>query len=140
MPWWRLSQAGWDDCSKPLRTGDLDGTAFAPGARLGQVVLVNICASWCRPCLPEFPSLHRLDSSFAESNFAIVSANFSEHGGRVKLFSMQVPVELPLLMDYHAAISKDWIIYVYPSSYLVDRKGNNVTLTLEHWNGIQPKT
>jgi peroxiredoxin len=27
-------------------------------------------------------------------------------------------------MDYDASISKGWMIYVYPSSYLVDRQGN----------------
>jgi hypothetical protein len=35
----------------------------------------------------------------------------------------QVPVELLVLMDYDASISKDWMIYVYPSSYLVDHQG-----------------
>ena len=31
---------------------------------------------------------------------------------------------MPVLMDYDAAISKDWMIYVYPSNYLVDHQGN----------------
>ena len=26
-------------------------------------------------------------------------------------------------MDYDASIAKDWMIYVYPSSYLVDHQG-----------------
>ena len=26
-------------------------------------------------------------------------------------------------MDYDASTSKDWMIYVYPSSYLVDHQG-----------------
>jgi hypothetical protein len=54
-------------------------------------------------------------------------------------FSEQVPVELPLLMDYDGKVSTDWKIYVYPSRYLVDHQGNYATHTWEHSNGIQRK-
>jgi hypothetical protein len=43
---------------------------------------------------------------------------------RVGRFRQQVPVELPVLIDYDAAISKKGMVYVYPSSYLVDHQGN----------------
>jgi len=52
-----------------------------------------------------------------------VSSSRGEARARIARFLQQVPVELPLLMDYDASISKDWMIYVYPSSYLVDHQG-----------------
>ena len=106
-----------------LRLQDLDGTSFALDAHRDQVVLVNFWASWCRPCVTEIPSLHRLEAMLEDTDFRIVTVNVGEDRERVRLFLQQVPVELPLLMDYDAAISKDWMIYVYPSSYLVDRQG-----------------
>ena len=101
-----------------------DGQPYALGEQGGSVVLVNFWASWCRPCVDEIPSLHRLASAFEDSAFSVVTVNVGEDRERVARFLKQVPVELPLLMDYDASFAKDWMIYVYPSSFLVDRQGN----------------
>jgi thiol-disulfide isomerase/thioredoxin len=108
----------------PLSLIDLDGHPFKLEDHAGRIVLVNFWASWCRPCVTEIPSLHRLDATIANDGFRIVTVNVGEDRERVAEFLQQVPVELPVLMDYDASISKDWMIYVYPSSYLVDHQGN----------------
>jgi len=106
-----------------LRLTGFDGQPYALENQAGSVVLVNFWATWCRPCVDEIPSLHRLAAAFEGSAFAVVTVNVGENRERVARFLKQVPVELPLLMDYDASISKDWMIYVYPSSYLVDHQG-----------------
>jgi thiol-disulfide isomerase/thioredoxin len=106
-----------------LRLQDLDGADFALNALRDQVVLVNFWASWCRPCVTEIPSLHRLEAALADTDFRIVTVNVGEDRARVSQFLRQVTVELPVLMDYDGRIAKDWMIYVYPSSYLVDYQG-----------------
>lgn len=103
---------------------DLHGGSFNLFEHRGQVVLVNFWASWCKPCVAEIPSLRRLDASLAGEDFRIVTVNVGEEATRIERFLQQVQVELPVLMDYDASISKGWMIYVYPSSYLVDRQGN----------------
>jgi thiol-disulfide isomerase/thioredoxin len=106
-----------------LRLFDFNGAPFALDAHRGQVVLVNFWASWCRPCVAEIPSLHRLEAALEDTAFKIVTVNVGEDRARVGRFLQKVSVELPVLMDYDAAISEDWMIYVYPSSYLVDHQG-----------------
>ena len=106
-----------------LKLTDFDGQPFALEEQIGKMVLVNFWASWCRPCVDEIPSLHRLAAKFEEDAFAVVTVNVGEDRARIARFLQQVPVELPLLMDYDASIAKDWMIYVYPSSYLVDHQG-----------------
>jgi thiol-disulfide isomerase/thioredoxin len=101
----------------------IDGSPFRLEDHVGQVVLVNFWASWCRPCVTEIPSLHRLEAALGDDDFRIVTVNVGEDRERIAEFLLQVPVELPVLMDYDASISKDWMIYVYPSSYLVDHQG-----------------
>lgn len=107
----------------PLQLTDLDGADFVLEAHRGEVMLINFWASWCRPCVVEIPSLHRLDAKLKEDDFRIVTVNVGEDAERINRFTQQVAVELPILMDYDASISRDWKIYVYPSSYLVDRQG-----------------
>jgi len=106
-----------------LRLTGFDGQSYALEDQRGSVVLVNFWASWCRPCVDEIPSLHRLAVRFEDDAFSIVTVNVGEDRARVARFLQQVPVELPLLMDYDASIAKDWMIYVYPSNYLVDHQG-----------------
>ena len=106
-----------------LESVGFDGQPYALEDQAGSVVLVNFWASWCRPCVDEIPSLHRLAAKFEGSAFAVVTVNVGEDRARIARFLKQVPVELPLLMDYDARIAKDWMIYVYPSSYLVDHQG-----------------
>jgi thiol-disulfide isomerase/thioredoxin len=126
---------------RPLRLSDMDDSPFRLEDHAGQVVLVNFRVSWCRPCVTEIPSLHRLYAAVDEDDFRIVTVKVDEDRERISGFLQQLPVELPVLMDYDASISKDWMIHVYPSSYIWSiTRGKTVTLTLEHWNGIQQKT
>ena len=108
----------------PLGLTDINGRPFTLDEHAGRVLLVNFWTSWCRPCVTEIPSLRRLDALLADTDFDIVTVNVGEDRARVSRFLQQVSVELPVLMDYDAAISKHWMIYVYPSSFLVDRQGN----------------
>jgi thiol-disulfide isomerase/thioredoxin len=106
-----------------LRLPRIDGSRFRLEDHVGKVMLVKFWASWCHPCVTEIPSLHRLGAALDEDDFRIVTVNVGEDRERIAEFLQQVPVELPVLMDYDASISKDWMIYVYPSSYLVDHQG-----------------
>lgn len=96
---------------------------FALEQQNGRVVLLNFWASWCKPCVDEIPSLHRLRERIDDSGFEIVTVNVGEGRQRVAEFMQRVPVELPLLLDADGSAAKDWKIYVYPSSYLVDHRG-----------------
>ena len=93
-----------------LRLPRIDGSRFRLEDHVGKVVLVNFWASWCRPCVTEIPSLHRLDAALDEDDFRIVTVNVGEDRERIAEFLLQVPVELPVQMDYDASISKDWMI------------------------------
>ena len=106
-----------------LRLNDIAGAAFDLDEHRGEVLLVNFWASWCRPCVTEIPSLHRLADQLADEDFGIVTVNVGESRQQVERFMQQVPVELPVLMDYDSSVSRDWKLYVYPSSYLLDRHG-----------------
>ncbi len=87
------------------------------------MVLVNFWATWCKPCVDEIPSLHRLRETIGDPAFEIVTVNVAENRDRVGRFLERVPIELPLLMDLDGRAARDWNIYVYPSSFLVDREG-----------------
>jgi thiol-disulfide isomerase/thioredoxin len=106
-----------------LRLQEYHGNGYRLDHQGGQVVLINFWASWCKPCVEEIPSLHRLRDRIEDPGFEIVTVNVGEERDRIAKFLERVPVELPLLLDLDSKVAKDWKIYVYPSSYLVDHDG-----------------
>ena len=106
-----------------LALTDYDRQRYDLAASAGRIALVNFWASWCTPCVEEIPSLHRLQKSIADPDFEIVTVNVGEDRERIERFLQHVPIELPLLLDTDNRASRRWNIYVYPSSYLVDRQG-----------------
>lgn len=102
---------------------DYHASSYALDQHIERVVLVNFWASWCKPCVEEIPSLHRLRDRIEDPAFEIVTVNVGEERDRIANFLERVPVELPLLLDIDSKVAKAWKIYVYPSSYLVDDRG-----------------
>ena len=51
-----------------------------------KVVLVNIWALWCIPCVEEFPMIVGLDKSFDEVDVIFISADFTEQTNAVQSF------------------------------------------------------
>ncbi|MCP4878665.1 MAG: TlpA family protein disulfide reductase [Gammaproteobacteria bacterium] len=106
-----------------LQLKDINQQDYRLGNSTGRVILVNFWATWCRPCVAEIPSLHRLRAALDSPEFEIVTVNVGEGRDRLAPFLKRTPVKLPLLMDSEGKASKDWKVYVYPSSYLVDHQG-----------------
>jgi thiol-disulfide isomerase/thioredoxin len=106
-----------------LRLMDMNQQTYVLGEQGRKVVLVNFWASWCRPCVEEIPSLHRLQDKIDNPQFEIITVNVGEDRDRIGRFLARVPVELPLLMDNQGIVSAAWKVYVYPSSYLVVHQG-----------------
>lgn len=109
--------------SPALVLKDMDGRSYRLDEHRGKVVLVNFWASWCRPCVEEIPSLHRLHQKVGDPVFEIVTVNVGENRERITRFLERVPIDLPLLMDRDGEVHKAWQVYVYPSSYLIDQHG-----------------
>jgi len=60
----------------------LDGTPVELSDYRGKVVLVNIWATWCRPCRAEMPSMEALYREFEGTDFEIVAVSVDGRAGR----------------------------------------------------------
>src|SRR5690606_2803290 len=68
-----LQQPGgeWINFSYP----DINGQTRSLADHLGKVVLVDVWATWCQPCLAELPALNRLITEMEGKNFVVVSVS-----------------------------------------------------------------
>ncbi|WP_024852063.1 TlpA disulfide reductase family protein [Hydrogenovibrio kuenenii] len=89
----------------------------------GKVVLLNFWASWCPPCVHEMPSMATLKNRLKGQDFEILAANLAEDKAAIDAFVKTHPVNFPILLDPKGSAVKEWKVFAYPSSYLIDKKG-----------------
>ncbi len=106
---------------------DLDGQAVRLSAYRGQVVLVNLWATWCPPCREEIPSMQRLHERLKDKGFVLLAVSEDEGGADgVKAFVKQMKVTFPVLLDPDGDVGRKYEIWGFPESFLLDRDGRVV--------------
>jgi len=102
---------------------DAQGRETRLSDQVGAVTLVNFWATWCPPCVEEIPSMNTLAGRYDPADFRIVSINFQEGAEQVADFLRRVEVDFPVLLDRDGAVSAQWRVFAFPSSFLLDREG-----------------
>ena len=109
---------------KKLILNDINGEQVDLNKLKGKVILVNFWASWCPPCVHEMPSMQRLQNRFFAKGFTILGVNMAEDVKTVRHFlKTKVAVQFPILFDSDGTALKDWGVFAFPTSYVIDKKG-----------------
>ena len=91
----------------------------------GKVLVLNIWATWCAPCIYEMPSFARLRSVVPDSNLAIVAVSIDEVAGgdSVRAFTKSLGVNFDVLLDSTTAIARAYQVTGYPETFVIARDG-----------------
>ena len=106
----------------------LDGTTFSTYGERGNVVLLNLWATWCGPCRAEVPALLSLHERFAGRGFKVVGISLDDPGDEpaVRDFVREQKITYPVALDKDGTLSKAFHVSVLPTSMLIDRQGRIV--------------
>ncbi len=107
-----------------LTLQDLSGQKHKLENYKGEVVLVNFWGTWCPPCVEELPSLQSLESELKSLGFTVLAVNVNQTHTSVNRFLKGLQIDLTVLMDTSAKAAKAWGVDYYPTSFLIDKKGN----------------
>jgi len=102
---------------------NLHNNTFTEKDFLGKVVLINFWASWCPPCIEEFPSLIKLNEYFQNKDFVLLLINVGEDPDSIKKFLNENHFSINVYIDFNERISKDFGTFKYPESYIIDKMG-----------------
>lgn len=106
-----------------LNLTTLDGSPVSLFDYRGQVVLVNLWATWCAPCRQEMPTLQAFYDQYKEKGFVLVAINQEEKREVVQPFIEEFKLTFPVWLDLDYQAQKDFKTMNLPSSYVIDRDG-----------------
>lgn len=105
----------------------LDGSTFDVAKERGNVVLLNLWATWCGPCRYEIPELEKLHNDLAARKFKVVGVSVDEGSvDDVKAFVADQKMTYPVALDPEGRLAVLFQTTVLPTTVLVDRKGTVV--------------
>ena len=116
-----------------FEVNDLDGGLARLSDHRGEVVLVNIWATWCLPCRIEMPSMEHLYQEIGEDGFEIMAVSIDAElggfdlagrpGGDIQVFADSLGLTFPMLHDPSGAIERLYRTTGVPETFLIGRDG-----------------
>ena len=104
----------------------------------GEVVLLNIWATWCAPCRFEMPSMQKLHESFADRGLKIVAVSIDDPaaGEAIREFVREYWLTFDVLHDTTGAIRRSYGTSGIPETAVIGRDGvvRRRVAGAEDWN------
>ncbi|HXI14212.1 MAG TPA: TlpA disulfide reductase family protein [Thermoanaerobaculia bacterium] len=130
----RAEASAGEPASPGLRVGDpfpsysaraLDGPAFSVADHRGEVILLNLWATWCVPCRAEVPVLEGLHQKHKGDRFQVVgvSMDAADQESVVRQLIREEKVTYPIALDPDANLQTLLEAMAIPASALIDRQG-----------------
>jgi len=124
-----LYGVGEGDQAPDFTLSSLDGTSTdSLKAHRGEVVLLNLWASWCKGCKKEMPEFVALQKSY-KKGFKLITVNLDNSPPKAQKFLHHIEnktgskIPFVTLIDPTKRVAKAYQCAALPSSYLIDKNG-----------------
>ena len=91
----------------------------------GKVVVLNVWATWCAPCIVEMPSFERLHRQFPNSDLRVVAVSIDDLVGAdsVRNYAKGLGLTFEILLDSTHTIDRIYQVTGYPETFVIARDG-----------------
>lgn len=90
----------------------------------GDIVLVNMWASWCQPCADEVPVLVEAAGAFGDSGVRVIGVNTQDQTASALRAAERWGADAyPNIVDGDGRIAVSWGLVGLPETYVIDRDG-----------------
>lgn len=104
----------------------------------GEVVLLNIWATWCLPCRVEMPSLQALHEALGPRGLRIVAISIDNpgRGDDIRSFASEYALSFEILHDPSKAIQRQYQTTGVPETFVIGRDGviRKKVIAAADWN------
>jgi cytochrome c biogenesis protein CcmG, thiol:disulfide interchange protein DsbE len=124
----------------PFAARTLDGQAVTRTLEdyRGKVVLLNIWATWCTPCIVEMPTIEALHREFKDTDLRVVAVSIdqaqTEHA--IRDFVKALGLTFEVLHDAEGDITRAYQAMGYPETFVIGRDGviRKIVIGATDWN------
>lgn len=99
--------------------------------------LLNLWATWCAPCLEEFPDIEQMHQELGPKGLRILAVNVDELDlNAIQAFADDLSVTFPVAIDEAGDIQNRYQVVGLPMSFLIHPDGTLAQI----WTGRLPET
>lgn len=109
------------DIAPPLSGTSLEGRTVSLADFRGKPVIVNFWASWCGPCIREFPVLK--DAEVKHPGLVILGVIYQDDAAAAKTFADQLSADWVSITDPDGSRASAYLVAAPPQSYFIDGQG-----------------
>lgn len=111
------------EANQDFYMADEDGQVISLANFDGEVVFMNIWATWCPPCIAEMPSINKLYQQFGESdNVKFVLVSMDDEFEKAKQFMEKRGFDMPIY-HYRTKVPGTYESNVIPTTYVISGDG-----------------
>ena len=104
----------------------------------GDIVLLNIWATWCLPCRTEMPSIEALHDRFGARGLKVVAVSIDNPGTElaIRKFRDQYGLTFEILHDASGKIKTDYQTTGVPETFVIGRDGviRKKVIAADNWD------
>lgn len=102
---------------------DTKGTTWTLSQLRGQVVFVNLWATWCPPCVKEMPSMQKLFTSLPPDKFKMLAILYNDAPAMAENLAKKIGITFPILIDPQNMAARAYGITGVPETFIIDKNG-----------------
>lgn len=101
-----------------------DGRKMRMSDLRGKVVVIDLFATWCKPCKEEMPEMQRaLASQYGKDKLEILAVGYGHDARALKQFERRYPYNFTYIQDPEKRIFNYFAEYMLPRKIVVDPQG-----------------
>ncbi len=106
-----------------FRFASLDGGEIGPLDYSGEVVIVELWATWCGPCKLQARYLEELHRELDGKGVRFLAVSTGEEEATVREYVERRPFPYPVLLDPQDTLTQRYQVFGLPTVMIVDRRG-----------------
>jgi peroxiredoxin len=104
---------------------DLEGNEYQLSNLQGNMIIINVWASWCKPCQYEMPAMQEIYEKYEDKGLILLAVNNTHQDNLSDVidFVSENRLTFPVLLDTEGFVSNKYQVQALPSTFFIDKTG-----------------